>query len=66
MSTPPLSNLQLELLQLYAQNISEEDLLAIKRMLAKYFMNKAIKSADDIWDKEGYNQATMDDWLKEK
>ena len=65
MSIPPLSNLQQELLQLYAKNESEEDLLAIKRLLAKYFMSKAIKEADTIWEQKGYSQETIDNWLKE-
>lgn len=30
-ANPKLSNLQLELLQLYAQNVQESDLLAIKK-----------------------------------
>jgi hypothetical protein len=50
----PLSNLQLELLKLYATNLPEEDLLSIKRLLARYFMKKAIQRADAIWDERGY------------
>ncbi len=46
----PLSNLQQELLKLYASNISETDLLVIKRYLAKFFAEKAIAEADEIWD----------------
>jgi hypothetical protein len=38
----PLSNLQLELLKLYSTNISETDLLEIKRFLGRFFMQKAI------------------------
>ena len=31
----PLSNIQLELLKLYAHNINETDLLAIRKMIAE-------------------------------
>lgn len=65
MTTQPLSNIQLELLKLYANNVSEQDLLAIKRLLAKFFMQKAIKEADKVWDEKGYTNETMDNWLKE-
>jgi hypothetical protein len=65
MSAQPLSNIQLELLKLYANNVSEEDLLAIKRLLAKFFMQKAIQEADKVWDEKGYTNETMDNWLKE-
>jgi hypothetical protein len=60
-----LSNLQQELLKLYSSNVSEADLLHIKRYLAKYFAFKAIGEADEIWDKKGYTNETMDNWLNE-
>jgi len=60
-----LSNLQQELLKLYAANVSEADLLNIKRFLAKYFASKAIEEADKIWDEKGYNADTMNSWLNE-
>jgi hypothetical protein len=61
----PLSNLQQELLKLYGTDIPEADLLHIKRYLANYFAGKAIKEADDIWDKKGYSDDTMNQWLNE-
>ncbi len=60
-----LSNLQQELLKLYASNISETDLLVIKRYLAKFFAEKAIAEADKIWDEKGYTTETMKNWLNE-
>ena len=60
-----LSNLQLELLKIYATNVSDEDLMEIKRMLAKFFMEKAIQRADEIWDERGYDNELMDTWRKE-
>lgn len=66
MSSQPLSNIQLELLKLYSRGVSDDDLLAIKRMLARYFMKKAIQEADKIWDEKNYSNETMDNWLKEK
>jgi hypothetical protein len=61
----PLSNLQQELLKLYASNISEADLLSIKKYLAKFFAEKAIAEADKIWDEKGYTKETMNNWLNE-
>ena len=60
-----LSNLQQELLKLYASNISEADLLHIKHYLVQYFANKAISEADKIWDERGYTNETMEKWLNE-
>lgn len=60
-----LSNLQQELLKLYASNIEDADLLHIKRYLAKYFADKAIQEADKIWDEKKYTNETMNQWLNE-
>ena len=49
----PFSPMQLELLKLYARNISEEDLVAIKELLAQYFAKKATQLANKAWDEKG-------------
>lgn len=64
-ATAPMSNLQLELLKIYATNVSDEDLLAIKRMLAKFFIEKAIQHADEIWEERGYTDELMEEWQQE-
>ncbi len=64
-SAQPLSNLQQELLKLYSSNIADADLENVRRFLAKYFADKATKEADSIWDKNGYNNQTMEQWLNE-
>ena len=61
----PMSNIQLELLKIYATDISEHDLLEIKRYLAKFFMKKAIAAADQTWDEKGYTKDLMEKWLEE-
>ena len=50
----PLSNIQLQLLQLFAQDVPEEDLKAIQRMIVKYFAEKATAAADKDWDEKSY------------
>jgi hypothetical protein len=60
-----LSNIQQELLKLYAADVPENDLLNIKRYLATYFAQKAIKEADKIWDEKNYDNNTMNQWLNE-
>jgi hypothetical protein len=63
-ATSSISNMQQELLKLYAANIAEADLLNIKRYLAKYFASKAIDEADRIWEEKNYSNETMNEWLK--
>jgi hypothetical protein len=43
-----LSNLQIELLKLYANDISENSLLEIKQMLAKYFADRTSDLMDQF------------------
>ena len=59
----PLSNLQLELLEIFARPVANDDLLAIKKMLADYFAQKAMDEADALWEERQYTQTTMDNWL---
>jgi hypothetical protein len=60
------SNIQLELLKLYATNIQENELLDIKNYLAKYFAQKAVSKADAIWDIKAFDNSEMDRWLNGK
>ncbi len=52
----PMSNLQLELLKLYSQKVSDIDLLNIKQMIAEYFAQKAMDLADQIWEEKGWTK----------
>lgn len=60
----PLTNLQLELLQLYSLNLPEGELLEIRRLIARYFADKASDEMDRLWDQENWSDETMDEWLK--
>ncbi len=65
MLSQPLSNVQTELLKLYSQNLSSEELKELKIVLGKYFAKKSIKEANKIWDNKKYSNKTMDNWLNE-
>ena len=52
----PFTDLQLELLKLYARKVSEQDLLQIKQMLGQYFADKASDLADKVWDEKGLTE----------
>lgn len=56
----PLSNLQLELLKLFAQNVAEEDLIAIRQLIARYFAEKAMDAADKLWDEKGWTEEDVE------
>lgn len=58
-NTHKLTNLQQELLKIFAVNVDEKELLDIKNMLSEYFSSKALDRADKIWDERGYTQEKM-------
>lgn len=60
----PLTNIQLELLKLYSLNVSESQLLEIKKVLSNYFANKASDEMDRLWKQNKWDNSTMDNWLK--
>lgn len=64
--SPPLSNLQLELLKLYAYNLQEEDMLELKKVLAAFFAERIRKRTKKIWQERGYTQETMQQWLNDE
>lgn len=47
-----MSNLQLELLRLYSNEVSDESVCEIKTIFAKYFADKATDASDKVWTKE--------------
>ena len=62
----PLSNVQMELLKLYSTDIKEKDLEELKKVLANYFAQKAIKEADKLWGQKKMSADTMEKWLNEE
>lgn len=52
----PFSNVQLELLSLYARNVSDEELLQIRDMLARFFADRATKRANEVWQEKGLDE----------
>jgi hypothetical protein len=60
-----LSNIQIELLKLFKYSLPESQLVEIKNILAKYFAESASAEMDNLWDKNGWNNDTMNTWANE-
>lgn len=56
----PLSNLQLELLKLYARQVSDSDLSNIKEIIGRYFAERLTKMADEAWEKNNWTDEDME------
>jgi hypothetical protein len=58
--------LQLELLKLYSVNPTEEELIEIKDLLAKFFLKKAVKSIGEIEASRGTTNDDLDKLLEDE
>jgi hypothetical protein len=59
----PLSNVQMELLKMYATDVPDEQLAELKAVIADFFAAKAVQAANKVWQEKNYSAATMDEWL---
>lgn len=62
----PLNNIQIELMKLYSTNLTDNDLEDLKTVLTKFYADKAISKANDLWDERGLSDADMENWLNKK
>ena len=60
-----LSNLQIELLKLYANDVSDENLFEIKLLLSQYFAEKATEAIDKFLDENEIDEETLIKWSHE-
>ena len=65
MQSQKLSALQLELLNIYSFQPKEEDLLAIKQLLARYFSDKLQKNIQHSIEQKNITEQDLDSWLNE-
>lgn len=63
---PPLTNVQLELLKLYSLDLSDAELLDVKRVLARHFASRLTTHVDAICQEKGYTADDMESWLEEE
>jgi hypothetical protein len=62
---PPLTNLQVELLKLFARQLPDKDLLAIRDLISTYLLEKAFQQADLDWEEKGYTVESFKKALKD-
>lgn len=56
---PSLTNLQVELLKVFAMQLPEDHLRELRLTIARFLMDKARDRADEVWDKKGYDEKTL-------
>jgi hypothetical protein len=61
--TNPLSEQQLELLQMFARPVESNDWQNIKVIITKYFANKSIEEANKVWDNNNWDNIKIQELL---
>jgi hypothetical protein len=62
-STTELTNVQSQLLKMFAYNLPEEEWIDLQKTLARFFAQRIRQRTAKIWDERGYSNQTMDNWL---
>ena len=62
---PALTNLQRELLGLFALDLSDDDLREVRRLLGRHFASKAADTFEAFADAEGLSPEDSDRWAFE-
>lgn len=56
---PPLSNVQVELLKLFSVEIPESNLFELRKLIARFLLEKARDKADAVCDEKGYTDEKL-------
>ncbi len=55
----PLTNLQIELLKLFAKDILEDKLVGLRDIISDYLLDITIEEADKVWEEKGYSEENV-------
>ena len=62
----PFTNAQLELLKTFSHDLSESELAELKKVLAQFFAQRAVREADQVWDEKGWTEGDVERMLQQK
>ena len=59
-----LTPIQLDLLRLFGQQLPENDLVEIRKLVVDYLAKKTVQEADSAFDEKGYSEDEIEHWRK--
>jgi hypothetical protein len=64
-SSGKLTNMQMELLKIFSEDMPDEQVTEIKLLLSNYFSNKAMDEFDKLEKSNGWTKETYAKWADE-
>ena len=64
-ATKKLSNLQLELLQMFSFELSDDQIRDIRKMLVDYFAKQVTSEMDALFEANNWGEEKIEEWSKE-
>ncbi len=64
-TTQELTNLQIELLEVFSYELSEEQIKEIRSLLADYFAEKVTNDVDKLFKEKNWGPEKIQEWSKE-
>ena len=55
----PLTNLQMDLLDLFTLQLPDKQLMELRRIISLYLLEQARDEADKAWKEKGYDEGTI-------
>lgn len=62
----PFTNVQLELLKVFSHQISDQELVELRKMLALFFAQRLVQQADKVWAEKQWTDQDVDKMLNTK
>ncbi|MCU0390504.1 MAG: hypothetical protein MUE81_05265 [Thermoflexibacter sp.] len=62
----PFSNVQLELLKVFSHQLSDSELLELRKVLVSFFAQRLIQQADKTWAEKNWTDQDVDIMLQTK
>lgn len=60
-----LTNLQIELLEVFKYELSEEQIKEIRSLLVNYFADKVTNDIDKLFEQKNWGEEKIEEWSKE-
>ncbi len=64
-STTKLNPVQLHLLELFSKDMTQKELLEIRKILVEYYRQKMEEELDVFWEKKGFDEKSFDEATKD-